>query len=65
MLFSKALALVLGSFIFTAVAAPTPSSDSASRVEKRQSDRQILLTLPPNYLVLLNESQPNTIYGSQ
>lgn len=59
MLFSTAL--FFSAFIFMVVATPTP----AFTVEKRQGDRQIILTLAPNYLVTLDQSHPDVIGGSQ
>ncbi|KAL0632047.1 hypothetical protein Q9L58_009078 [Maublancomyces gigas] len=59
MLFSTAL--FFSAFIFMVVATPTP----AFTVEKRQGDRQIILTLAPNYLVTLDQSHTDVIGGSQ
>lgn len=59
MLFSSVF--LFSSLILSAIAAPTPMGS----IEKRQGDIQILQTIAPNYLVLLDQSQPDTIYGSQ
>lgn len=62
MLFSTAL--FFSTFILIVVATPTPAFD-AFTVDKRQGDRQIILTLAPNYLVTLDQSRPDFIGGSQ
>lgn len=62
---SMVLFFAIGYFVFAVVAAPAPSSDETFQVEKRQGDRQILSTIAPNYLVPLNQSHPDTVYGSQ